>query len=106
MSKAHHDDRYYDFSMKRWPKCFFCGQRPVQQMHHLSAVGSAHYRGVAPRRSSTYNAVGVCRQCHEAVHDSVGEQRMIEAFLGGREEMYRRLTRRLHEYIDHLRGVT
>lgn len=105
MSRHHHDQAFYDFSRERWPRCFFCGQRPVQQMHHLSAVGSAYHRGVAPRRSSTYNAVGVCDECHDAVHDSVGERRMIEAFLGGREEMYRQLTRRLHEYIDYLRGA-
>lgn len=100
-----HDPAWYEFQKERWPKCFFCGQRHVQQFHHLAAVGSSLYRGVAPRRSTPYNAVGVCDPCHDIVHDVAGERRMIEAFLGGQEEMYRRLTRRMVEYIERLRGM-
>ena len=96
---------WYEFSRERWPRCFFCDIKPVEHMHHLSAIGSPYFRGVAPRRSSDYNAVGVCATCHSNVHDSKGERRMIEAFLGSRDEMYRRLTRRMHDYIEYLRGA-
>lgn len=105
MSRAHHNAGWYRFSLERWPRCILCEQRPAVQMHHFQIVGSALYRGPAPRRSSSYNAAGVCDVCHDNCHDHVGERRMIEAFLGSHDELYRRMTRRMHEYIDHLEGM-
>lgn len=104
MSKHHHDADFYEFCKARWPRCILCNRRPVEQFHHFQLVGSPYYRGPAPRRSSTYNAAGVCNTCHDAMHDVVGERRVIEAFLGGYEELYRRQMRRLHEYLDYLRA--
>lgn len=95
------DRGWYEFWSERQTLCFICGRRRPTQFHHFALAGSDKYRGVAPRRSSTYNTAYVCDYCHDRVHDQAGERVVIEE-MGGYLELYRRFFRMFHDYATEL----
>ena len=95
------DKSWYEFNNRHQPMCFICGVRQAQQYHHFALLGSDKYRGVAPRRSSPFNAAKVCDYCHDRVHDTAGERVVIDE-MGGYLELYRRFFRMFHDYATEL----
>lgn len=100
MSKAHHDQIYYDYVKREWPECLFCGSYG-QQLHHLQVVGSLKYAGPMPRRHSSYNVVHLCAECHDRAH-AIGDRAAAKEFLGGERQLYQRVLGQLHEYLGWL----
>lgn len=47
--------------------CEGCGERPAVQVHHL------HYKRVF--REMLFDLVAVCRQCHDAIHESDDDEK-------------------------------
>lgn len=100
MSKAHHDQVYYDFVKREWPECLYC-EHGGEQLHHLQVIGSLKYRGPMPRRASSYNVVHLCRECHDYSH-RVGDAAAAKEFLGSERQLFLRVTGQLHEYLTWL----
>lgn len=103
MSKAHHNQLYYDWWRQKYSRCLFCGA-PGEQFHHFQLVGAAAYSGTMPRRHSTYNAALLCHECHMALHD-FGEKSVIKRALGGERQLYQIMMGRHHEFMDYLSGL-